>query len=66
MKVDLRYPISIRGISIQDDPSYPLNYIEKFKLRYSVDGTNFLYKTNDTDHFPKVCYYSKIKIFSFG
>ena len=45
MKVDLRYPMSIRGISIQGDPRHTPNYIKKFKLRYSVDGTAFLYKT---------------------
>ena len=55
VKVDLRYPMSIRGISIQGDPGYPLNYIEKFTLRYSVDGTNFLYKTTDTNHHTEVC-----------
>ena len=47
VKVDLRYPMSIRGISIQGDPQYFPNYIKKFKLRYSVDGTAFLYKTDD-------------------
>ena len=55
VKVDLRYPMSIRGISIQGDRGYPLNYIEKFKLRYSVDGTNFLYKTTDGDGTAEVC-----------
>ena len=48
VKVDLRYPMSIRGITIQGDPGYTLNYIEKFRLRYSTDGTNFTYKTEDT------------------
>ena len=55
VKVDLRYPMSIRGISIQGDPGYPPNYIEKFKLRYSVDGTNFLYKTTDGGSSAEVC-----------
>jgi len=47
VKVDLRYPMSIRGIKIQGDYGYPPNYIKKFQLRYSTDGTNFLYKTSD-------------------
>ena len=47
VNVDLRYPMSIRGITIQGDPRYPPNYIKKFQLRYSTDGTNFLYKTSD-------------------
>ena len=47
VKVDLRYPMSIRGISIQGDPRHTPNYIKKFKLRYSVDGTAFFYKTED-------------------
>ena len=49
VRVDLRYPMSIRGITIQGDRGWPPNYIEKFKLRYSTDGTNFLYKTADTN-----------------
>ena len=47
VKVDLRYPMSIRGITIQGDRGYPPNYIIKFQLRYSTDGTNFLYKNSD-------------------
>ena len=47
VKVDLRYPLSIRGIKIQGNPAYTPNYIKKFQLRYSTDGTNFLYKTSD-------------------
>ena len=39
--------MSIRGISIQGAPFHTPNYIKKFKLRYSVDGTIFLYKTVD-------------------
>ena len=55
VKVDLRYPMSIRGISIQGDPGSSQNYVKKFKLRYSVDGTNFLYKTTDKDNVAMVC-----------
>ena len=54
VKVDLRYPMSIRGISIQGDPGHTPNYIMKFKLRYSVDGTAFLYKTVDRNHIEEV------------
>ena len=54
VKVDLRYPMSIRGISIQGDPGYTPNYIKKFKLRYSVDGTAFLYKTGDGGSWAEV------------
>ena len=50
VKVDLRYPMSIRGISIQGDPGYTPNYIKKFKLKYSVDGTIYLDKKDDTYH----------------
>ena len=54
VQVDLRYPMSIRGISIQGDPNYTPNYIKTFKLRYSVDGTAFLYKTVDYHNVPLV------------
>ena len=54
VKVDLRYPMSIRGISIQGDPNHNPNYIKKFKLKYSVDGTNFLFK-KDRVGTEKVC-----------
>ena len=54
VKVDLRYPMSIRGISIQGDTRHTPNYIKKFKLRYSVDGTNYLYKKDNVDA-EKVC-----------
>ena len=46
--------MSIRGISIQGDPGYTPNYIKKFKLRYSVDGTAFLYKTFDGNQTAEV------------
>ena len=54
IKVDLRYPMSIRGIKIQGDPAYTPNYIKKFQLRYSTDGTNFLYKTSDAGGLTEV------------
>ena len=54
VKVDLRYPMSIRGIKIQGDPAYAANYIKKFQLRYSTDGTSFLYKTSAADGFTEV------------
>ena len=54
VKVDLRYPMSIRGISIQGDPGHLPNYIKKFKFRYSVDGTNYLYKKDNLGD-DKVC-----------
>ena len=54
VKVDLRYPMSIRGISIQGDPAHTPNYIKKFKLRYSVDGTAFLYKIFDGGYWAEV------------
>ena len=54
MRVDLNYPMSIRGITIQGDRGWPPNYIKKFKLRYSTNGTNFLYKTADGSGLPEV------------
>ena len=54
VRVDLKYPMSIRGITIQGDRGYPPNYIEKFKLRYSTDGTNFMYKTADANNAEEV------------
>lgn len=47
VKVDLRFPASITGITIQGDPNYAPNYIKKFKLSYGTDGTNFFYKIDD-------------------
>ena len=54
VKVDLRYPMSIRGIKIQGDRGWPANYIKKFQLSYSTDGTNFLYKTSDASSSAEV------------
>ena len=36
VRVDLRYPMSIRGISIQGDPNQPPNYIKKFMLIFGT------------------------------
>ena len=65
VKVDLRYPMSIRGIKIQGDRGYPPNYIKKFRLRYSTDGTNFLYKTSDVDGLAEVFIKFEMNQYSF-
>ena len=65
VKVDLRYPMSIRGITIQGDPTYPPNFIFEFRLRYSTDGTNFLYKTSDADASKEVFIKFEMNQYSF-
>ena len=57
--------MSIRGIKIQGDPAHLPNYIEKFQLRYSTEGTNFLYKTSDADHLRKVFINFEMNQYSF-
>ncbi len=59
VKVDLEKPLQITGIAIQGDPVYPPNYIKKFKLKYSTDGSLFFF-TRDSFHYPKV----RFKLFS--
>ena len=54
VKVDLRYPMSIRGISTQGDPKFPSNFIRRFTLRYSIDGATFLNKTGDSGSMTEV------------
>ena len=44
VRVDLKHPMSITGIATQGDPNWPPNFVTKFKLRYSVDGSDYLYK----------------------
>lgn len=53
VKVDLRHPMSITGIATQGDPNHLPNFVTKFKLRYSVDGSNYFYKIDDR-YFVKV------------
>ena len=65
VKVDLRYPYSITGISIQGDSHYPPNYIKKFKLRYSVNGKDFLYKV-DTTNVQKVSNHTFLSLLSLS
>eukprot|EP00112_Aurelia_sp_Birch-Aquarium-sp1_P008512 Seg194.3_Seg194.2 transcript_id=Seg194.3_Seg194.2/GoldUCD/mRNA.D3Y31 product="Coagulation factor VIII" protein_id=Seg194.3_Seg194.2/GoldUCD/D3Y31 len=50
VKVDLRHPMSITGIATQGDPNHPSNFVTKFKLRYSVDGSNYFYKIDNLYH----------------
>ena len=57
--------MSIRGIKIQGDYGYPPNYIKKFQLRYSTDGTNFLYKTSDAGMSREVCINFGMNHYSF-
>ena len=65
VKVDLRYPMSITGVKIQGDYGYPPNYIKRFQLRYSTDGTNFLYKTSDAGGSAEVFIKFEMNQYSF-
>ncbi len=55
VKVDLEKPLQITGIAIQGDPVHPPNYIKKFKLKYSTDGSLFFH-TKDSFHYDKVSF----------
>eukprot|EP00794_Sanderia_malayensis_P008095 gene8095-8963_t len=39
VRIDLEKPLRVTGIAIQGDPNFFPNYIKKFKLKYSIDGT---------------------------
>ncbi|XP_057314367.1 receptor-type tyrosine-protein phosphatase S-like isoform X2 [Hydractinia symbiolongicarpus] len=44
---------TINGIAIQGDPNWAANFIRKFRLQYSADGTNWLNKSKKVHTFQE-------------
>eukprot|EP00794_Sanderia_malayensis_P008094 gene8094-8961_t len=47
VRIDLEKRLRVTGIAIQGDPAYTPNYIKKFKLKYSIDGTLYHFTRED-------------------
>eukprot|EP00794_Sanderia_malayensis_P007927 gene7927-8782_t len=50
VKIDLEKRLRVTGIAIQGDPAYTPNYIKKFKLKYSIDGTIYFVAKGNRQH----------------
>eukprot|EP00794_Sanderia_malayensis_P016255 gene16255-17897_t len=52
VRIDLEKPLRVTGIAIQGDPNFLPNYIKKFELKYSIDGSIYQF-TKESVGLPK-------------